>query len=210
MDVTRLRLIQDLEYAQSLLEDQIKDLQNSRNSQRVAVQQFLKTKIPSTFESLLTPDQQRLLRLYRRQPTQLTEQEINMIQTIANNLERWRSGGCYTMTPEIQKHLEQYGRLYKFTIPELPVQFCIDIGEPLISEDINVRLNIVNIPINGNVGEHYKYPLTNEQATDFFDKVRALGVNPERVAQMVNPQIKLINETLENLDFIRLQIAELP
>lgn len=199
----RSRLQQYLEFQQSLLQDQLRDIKQSRAQQRQTVEYVLTTKIPNPIESLLTLDQTRLLRIYRIHPSQLTKEEMEKAIQLYNYLQRIHLGGCYNMNAEQEKILREHNRLFSFNIPGISVTFCLDITGPIQNQLVNASLGMVDIFIDVTPEERYRYPFDEATSKAYLDQLRILGIDPAKFLQMRFPDIEF---TEEQIQFTTLQL----
>ncbi len=176
-----LREIQKIEYLQSLLADQMKDLLQERSAERKRIRDLLSKNFPANVEQLLTPEQARLLRSARFRST-LNPTELKQLEQIESQINQWREE-CYNMAPEYQRLLAQHGRL--FQINDFPRKMCFDIGDSAVKGMVNLGLKMVDV----NIGEH-RYPLNPEDSERAIQQMKNLQVDFNKIPPMSFPEIE--------------------
>ena len=193
MSNASVHLNQDLDYYQSLLADQLKDIKAARAQQRALVESTLKSKIPSPLEKLLSREQAGLYRLYQSAPNQLTEAERIRGQNITNYLSHLKTG-CYNLSSEQEIILREHDRLFTFNIPNINVSFCIDVAGPIQNELVNSTYNMVDVLI-----EDDRYPLDELTSIRYLEHLRRLNVDPTAFPQMKFANVENTQTLLENV-----------
>lgn len=192
------RLDQNLDYYQSLLTDQLKDIKKEREEQRQQIEKILQSKIPQPLESLLTNQQTRLYRLYQMAPNQLKENERKEMKKIVEQLDRWSSGGSYNLTEEQEKFLKESGRLFSFKIPNINVTFSIDILGPIENELVNSKYKMVDIFI-----ENIRYPFNEKLSQAYLDHLDQLKIDPLKFPKM---RLSKLEKTEIEIETIMIQL----
>ena len=185
-------LNQDLDYYQSLLTDQLKDIKADRARQRALVENILKSKIPIPLEKLLNREQVGIYRLYQSAPNQLSEAEKIRGLNITNYLSHLKTG-CYNLSSEQETVLREHNRLFTFNIPGVNVSFCIDVAGPIQNELANSSYNMVDVVI-----EDDRYPLDEPTSIRYFEHLRRLNVDLTSYPQMKLPKVENTQTLIEN------------
>lgn len=186
-------LLQDIEYYQSLLNDQLKDVKSERSIQRSLVESKLKSKIPNPLERLLNREQTGIYRLYQNAPNQLTESEKVRGLNITNYLSHLKSG-CYNLNLDQEQILRQHDRLFSFNVPNINVSFCVDVAGPIENQLANSTYNMVDVFI-----EQDKYPLDEITSKRYFEHLQRLNVNPDTFPQMPIPKVDQTQTIIQNI-----------
>jgi hypothetical protein len=191
--MSNVLLNQDLDYYQSLLTDQLKDVKFERSKQRTLVESKLKSKIPNSVERLLNREQAGLYRLYQSVPNQLTTEERIRGQNITNYLEHLKIG-CYNLSSEQETILREHNRLFTFNIPNVKVSFCIDVAGPIQNELVNSTYKMVDVFI-----EQELYPLDEITSIQYLEHLRRLNVDPTAFPQMKVTKVENTQTIIENI-----------
>lgn len=201
---------QDLEYYTSLLQDQTNSLLLFRESERKAITELFKSRIPEVpkiAENSLTLDEQRLLRVYSLRPDVLTQEEKNEALILRSKLSRL-SSGCLNLSEEQERKLINNNLLIVITLNNnteiyIPYKLGADLyNNILIKGLVNDSMNLVDvmIPINE---EYLRYPLTKEESEDVLGKIRILGFDPDNYPRL---KFKEIEDTLSSIKRIKRDI----
>ena len=193
---TKMQSEQDLEFYKSLYQDALFDLKIERKNIREAMLKLLQTKLPSIVEEILTPAQQRLLRVNGIRPFMLSKEEKLEVEQLQAQLERIRLGGCYNIGSSAESRLMSQQRLFQLKLEisrNLTLTFCFDIDSILEMGYVNSDLNLVDLPIKLNSGEGYRFPISEDDAESFLGSAFAAGIDVDRYKKMSIPSLDDIN-----------------
>lgn len=175
MDTKRL---QEIEYYTSLREDILKDIRSERNIKRNKIQELLQIKVPTVIENGLTPDENRLLRVYKIRPNVLSEAEVYKARQIIERMNRIQTGGCYNITRKEEETLTEKEYLMSIVIPNVTYKICFSILETFQKGGFNEDLKMASAFIHLD-NEVYEYPLNQDEYELLIGKALMSGIDFE-------------------------------
>lgn len=189
---------QQIDYYDSLKADILKDITRDRKLMRDSVQKVLQSKVSHVAEGRLSPEDNRLLRVYRMRPMILTDREKIQGQAIVANLKRIEMGGCYNLSTLEETRMKDAGSIMKLDIPGVPFKICISFMESLRGKAVNETLGMVDVFIHMDL-EVYRYPLAGDEVEDFMGLALSSGVDLENRGLYPPMVFSDLEEVIDNL-----------